>query len=93
MAGMQPCAAPKFLGSHLADEQPESPTCAGSSEILYGPYKASAGEGWSVRIRQSKRGFRSQASIDCVLPIAPDQAYDLLTDPEVKEWRQVKVKG
>ena len=88
---MQPCAAPAVLGSDLADEQPESPTCAGNCETGFGPYKACVGEGWSVRIRQSKRGFRSQALIDCVLPIAPDQAYDLLTDPEVKEWRQVKV--
>lgn len=29
--------------------------------------------------------------IDAVLPLSPDEAFDLLTDPEVKQWRQVKV--
>ena len=46
-----------------------------------------------MRIRQSKKGFRCQALADVVLPLTPSQAFDLLTDPEVKQWRQVKVRG
>ncbi|CAL8465027.1 g4562 [Coccomyxa elongata] len=33
---------------------------------------------------------RCNAVIDAVLPLSPDEAFDLLTDPEVKQWRQVK---
>lgn len=77
---------------HSDDEQqPESPVCSTGDQCSYGGFKAIQGEGWSVKIRQTRKGFRCNAMIDAELPISPDQAFDLLTDPEVKQWRQVKV--
>lgn len=75
----------------LEDEQPESPTCSTVDGVTYGSFKTLRGDGWTVSIRQSRRGFKCNAVIDAVLPLSPDQAFDLLIDPEVKQWRQVKV--
>ena len=75
----------------VEEEQPESPTCSTTGNICFGAFKTLKGDGWTVSIRQSRKGFRCNAVIDAVLPLSPDQAFDLLIDPEVKEWRQVKV--
>ncbi|KAK9917819.1 hypothetical protein WJX75_008608 [Coccomyxa subellipsoidea] len=74
----------------VEEEQPDSPTCSTIGTISFGAFKTLKGDGWAVSIRQSRKGFRCNAVIDAVLPLSPDQAFDLLVDPEVKEWRQVK---
>lgn len=79
------------LPAPVEEEQPDSPTCSTTGTISFGAFKTLKGDGWAVSIRQSRKGFRCNAVIDAVLPLSPDQAFDLLVDPEVKEWRQVKV--
>lgn len=79
------------LPASVEEEHPESPTCSSSGAISFGSFKTLQGDGWTVSIRQSRKGFRCNAVIDAVLPLSPDEAFDLLTDPEVKQWRQVKV--
>jgi hypothetical protein len=73
------------------DEQPDSPACSTKDACSYGGFKCIRGEDWSVSMRQTRKGFRCNAVIDAILPVSPDRAFDLLTDPEVKQWRQVKV--
>ena len=45
-----------------------------------------------MSLRQSRKGFMCHALIDALLPVSPDAAFSILTDPEVKQWRQVKVR-
>ncbi|EIE20499.1 hypothetical protein COCSUDRAFT_48533 [Coccomyxa subellipsoidea C-169] len=78
------------LPAPVEEEQPESPTCSTTGAICFGVFKTLKGDGWTVSIRQSRKGFRCNAVIDAVLPLSPDEVFDLLIDPEVKEWRQVK---
>ena len=42
-------------------------------------------------LRQSRKGFKCHAIIDALLPVNPDAAYDILIEPEIKQWRGVKV--
>ncbi len=79
------------LPASVEEEQPESPTCSTTGASCFGVFKTLKGDGWTVSIRQSRKGFRCNAVIDAVLPLSPDEVFDLLIDPEVKEWRQVKV--
>ena len=76
----------------MQEADPESPECSVSGECDWGNYKRQEGPGWSVSLRQSRKGFKCQAIADCLLPVSPAAAYDILTDPEVKQWRQVKVR-
>ena len=75
-----------------SDEGPGSPACSVSEDCGWGNYKRQEGPGWSVSLRQSRKGFKCQAIIDAELPVSPGAAFDILTDPEVKQWRQVKVR-
>ena len=75
----------------IQEEEPASPACSVSSDCEWGPYKRSEGQGWSVVLRQSRRGFKCHAIIDALLPVSPSAAYDILIDPEIKQWRGVKV--
>ena len=76
----------------MQEADPESPGCSVSEEYDWGKYKRQEGPGWSVSLRQSRKGFKCQAIADCLLPVSPAAGYDILTDPEVKQWRQVKVR-
>lgn len=76
----------------MLGDDPGSPACSSHNDCDWGTYKRQEGPGWSVSLRQSRRGFRCQAIIDAKLPVSPGAAYDILTDPEVKQWRQVKVR-
>ena len=76
----------------IQEEEPASPACSVSSDCDWGPYKRSEGQGWSVVLRQSRKGFKCHAIIDALLPVSPGTAYDILIDPEIKQWRGVKVR-
>ena len=76
----------------MQEADPESPRCSVSEEYDWGKYKRQEGPGWPVSLRQSRKGFKCQAIADCLLPVSPAAGYDILTDPEVKQWRQVKVR-
>lgn len=78
--------------STVQEENPGSPACSVSSECEWGHCKRQEGPGWSVSLRQSRKGFKCHALIDALLPVSPDAAFSILTDPEVKQWRQVKVR-
>ena len=76
----------------MLGDDPGSPSCSISDDCDWGNYKRQEGPSWSVSLRQSRRGFKCQAIIDAELPVSPRAAYAILTDPEVKQWRQVKVR-
>ena len=78
--------------SAIHEEEPASPACSVSNDCDWGPYKRSEGQGWSVVLRQSRKGFKCHAIIDVLLPVSPSAAYDMLIDPEIKQWRGVKVR-
>lgn len=90
------CHAQECIGveplSPIQENDPESPACSVADDCDWGKYKRQEGPGWSVSLRQSRKGFKCQASIDALLSVGPDVAFDILTDPEVKQWRQVKVR-
>ena len=92
MSETQDCTGEGPLPARL-DEDPGSPACSVSEDCGWGNYKRQEGRGWSVSLRQSRKGFKCQAIIDAELPVSPGAAFDILTDPEVKQWRQVKVRG
>ncbi len=92
MSETQDCTGERPLPGML-DDDPGSPACSVSEDCGWGSYKRQEGPGWSVSLRQSRKGFKCQAIIDAELPVSPRAAYDILTDPEVKQWRQVKVRG
>ena len=75
----------------IQEQEPASPACSVTNDSDWGPYKRSEGQGWSVVMRQSRKGFKCHAIIDALLPVNPGAAYDILIDPEIKQWRGVKV--
>ena len=91
MCETQECTGVEPLGT-VQEADPESPGCSVSGECDWGNYKRQEGPDWSVSLRQSRKGFKCHAIADCLLPVSPAAGYDILTDPEVKQWRQVKVR-